>query len=456
MNIKFIVFLIFIFSSISTILFILFKPNITLNSKYNIKIQTFYFGVLIGAILIIIIKILSFEEIKTNLIGSSRLSPIGILILFLSMAFISIFLDYCGFFDYCARIAIKHSEENSIKLFFVLYFIVSTLTIFTSNDIVILTFTPFIYYFARDTKIDPIPFLVAEFFAANTWSMMLYIGNPTNILIAGASGISFFSYFLIMALPTIVAGLTNLFVVYAIFYKHINYPIIKQDIDPKAAIKDKQGSLIGLIVLVLCIITLSISQYIHISIWKISLFFAFLLATFITIRVIYNLIKAIKNKTKFSNPILTHTVEKMPWGVIPFVLSLFIIVEALQKYGITEDISLFLNSLCMNNQKLYIFIYGILSTLSANFLNNIPMSLSFVPLISSTPKEFTLGTAYSVIIGSNLGANVTPIGALAGIMWMSILKNHGFKISFLKFIQYGLPVTFFSLLASLFTLSLFF
>lgn len=456
MNQRIIVLIIFILSSIFTILSILIKPNITINKRYNIKINTFYLGVLSGAILIIILRLLSLDEIKTNLIGNDKLSPIGILILFLSMAFISIFLDYCGFFDYCARLAIKHSKDNSVKLFFVLYFVVSILTIFTSNDIVILTFTPFIYYFTRDTKLDPVPFLIAEFFAANTWSMMLYIGNPTNILIAGATGISFLSYFLIMALPTIVAGLMNLFIVYFIFYRHIKHPLIKQDIDPSLAIKDKQGAIAGLIVLILCIISLSISQYIHINIWKISLFFALILAIFIIVRISYNFIRAIKNKTKFSNPIITHTLEKMPWGVIPFVLSLFIIVESLEKYNIIHDISIFLNSICMNNQKLYILIYGFLSTLSANILNNIPMSLSFIPLISTTPPQFSTGIAYSVIIGSNLGANVTPIGALAGIMWITILKNHNFKISFLKFVQYGLPVTFFTLLGSLFILSLFF
>lgn len=57
---------------------------------------------------------------------------------------------------------------------------VAILTIFTSNDIVILTFTPFICYFSKNAKINPIPYLVAEF-AATTYSMMLIIGNPTNI-----------------------------------------------------------------------------------------------------------------------------------------------------------------------------------------------------------------------------------------------------------------------------------
>ena len=72
---------------------------------------------------------------------------------------------------------------------------VAILTIFTSNDIVILTFTPFICYFSKNAKINPIPYLVAEFAAANTYSMMLIIGNPTNIYLATSASIDFISYF---------------------------------------------------------------------------------------------------------------------------------------------------------------------------------------------------------------------------------------------------------------------
>jgi arsenical pump membrane protein len=73
-----------------------------------------------------------------------------------------------------------------------------------------LTFTPFIYYFTKHAKIDPVPYLIGEFFAANTWSIMLYIGNSTNIVLATVFQIDFLEYFKWMFLPTIAAGLVNL------------------------------------------------------------------------------------------------------------------------------------------------------------------------------------------------------------------------------------------------------
>jgi len=152
---KFIVTFVFLMSSFLTIYFVLKKPtiNIKLFNK-NIEIETFYFGVLSGALMLIIFKLLPFNKVISGIIGTEKLSPFGILILFFSMVFISIFLDICGFFEYCARHAIKISGNSGKKLFFSMYLMVSVLTIFTSNDIIILTFTPFIYYFAKDTKID--------------------------------------------------------------------------------------------------------------------------------------------------------------------------------------------------------------------------------------------------------------------------------------------------------------
>ena len=141
------------------------------------------------------------------------------------MTALSVFLDEMGFFKYLATLATKKAKANQFSLFLTLYLLVSVLTVFTSNDIVILTFTPFICYFAKNTKINPVPYLVAEFAAANTWSMMLIIGNPTNVYIASAAGIDFISYLAVMALPTVVAGLCSLGVLYLLFRKSLKKPL---------------------------------------------------------------------------------------------------------------------------------------------------------------------------------------------------------------------------------------
>jgi arsenical pump membrane protein len=84
-----------------------------------------------------------------------------------------------------------------------------------------------------------------------------------------------------------------------------------------------------------------------------------------------------------------------------------------------------------------VFGFGLSSFISANIINNIPMTILFSNIIESVVPISQTPALYAAIIGSNIGAYLTPIGALAGIMWMQILKKQDVKLSFPKFIEYG-------------------
>lgn len=189
---------------------ILFFPTIKIK---NINLSTYWVIALIGALLLLIFREVALNELIMSFF-QSKIGPLQILILFISMTIISIFLDEVGFFKKLACIVTKKARGKQLTLFLYLYILTSVLTIFTSNDIIILTFTPFICYFAHHVKINPLPFLVGEFIAANTWSMMLIIGNPTNIYIASSFEIDFVSYFLKMFIPTLVTGILSMFLLY--------------------------------------------------------------------------------------------------------------------------------------------------------------------------------------------------------------------------------------------------
>jgi arsenical pump membrane protein len=96
-----------------------------------------------------------------------------------------------------------------------------------------------------------------------------------------------------------------------------------------------------------------------------------------------------------------------------------------------------------------VYSYGITSFLSANLMNNIPMSVLFSDVIAFSDSSSKLGAIYASIIGSNLGAFFTPIGALAGVMWMQILKKEKISLSFTSFIHYGMMLSIPALLIAL-------
>ena len=433
---------IFTLASAITIFLILRRPYLYIRAgARSIKFQSYLVGAVLGPILLVIFGLITSTQALHGLQGTAGLDPAGILILFVSMVFMSIFLDITGFFEYAARLALRSAKGNPKRLFFSLYLTVSVLTIFTSNDIIILTFTPFIYYFTRNARLDPVPYLIAEFFAANTWSMMLYIGNPTNIVIATAYDITFTQYLAWMFLPTIAAGATNAALLYLIFRKKIDRPFAPhQDIDPASALTDRTGAILGVSLLALCIVALAVAPYIGFEMWPVALAFAIGLMIILVIRDSY--MAMLRRITRWQNLAVGRTMQRIPWSIIPFVGALFITVEALRIYGITDLVGSNLQSLAGSGPFSIVFVYGISSALAANVLNNIPMTVASIsvmrPLVG-TPA--LLPAAFAVAIGSNLGANITPLGALAGIMWMSILSRRRFKITFAMFVRYGLMVT---------------
>ena len=235
----------------------------------KLHLDSYVLAALTGALVLLCSGRVSFGHILEKMTENSAVNPLKILCLFLSMTFLSVFLDELGFFSFLAVKALEKSGTNQKKLFFYLYFTVSVLTVFTSNDVIILTFTPFICYFSKNAGIDPLPYLFAEFIAANTWSMALIIGNPTNIYLATSSGVSFFSYFSTMLLPTILTGLVALLMLWLLFRKKLQKPMEIQR--KKAFLGDRPSLILGILLLSSCTVTMAVSSYFHVEMWIISL-----------------------------------------------------------------------------------------------------------------------------------------------------------------------------------------
>ena len=422
---------------VALVLTVLTNPSINIG-KYHIRI--FYWTApVLGSIALLLFRLLPLPVMWEGLTSSGSINPLKILTLFISMTTLSIYLDEVGFFSYIAGISLKFAKTSQLRLFCVLFLLVSVLTVFTSNDIIILTFTPFICYFSKKAEIDPMPYLFGEFVAANTWSMMLIIGNPTNIYLATANGIGFGAYTAHMLLPTLFAGITAFLLLLMIFRKPLSQPIsIKEE---KPAIRDKGLVIIGLLHLVFCTILLILSSYIGLEMWYITLGFAVSLFLCVTI---YKKKKGVKER------VLLHTIMRAPWELIPFVLSMFLLVLTLDRYQVTTIISDFFGTDHLAWK------YGIASFLAANVMNNIPMSVAFSSIVSHLPEADRLPAAYASIIGSNIGAYFTPLGALAGIMWSGILNKMGIPFSFRKYISYGIRISIPVLIAALLGLLIYF
>lgn len=408
---------------------VLFILSVLLKSEIKIgkiKFDSFLLFPLLGAILVLALGFLSLPDLGAALFSKGEMNPLKILVLFFSMTAMSLYLDEAGFFRYLAA----KSAGNSGKLgFFIrIYALVSVLTIFTSNDIVILTFTPFLCAYAKRRRISPFPYLIMEFVAANTWSMLFIVGNPTNIYIAASLGADFFHYLKVMFLPAIAAGSVSFLVLLLLFKNEFKQKVELTPIEETVAL-DKPLVALSLFALGGCVIALVVSSFFpKVQMWYISLGFAlFLTLAVAAVRI------ARHERAKY----LFAAYKRLPYAIAPFLVSMFVIVLALKGQGVTSKIA------SLIPQEGEVFLYGGISYLAANLLNNIPMSVLFAEICPSA------GAKYAAIVSSNLGALLTPVGALAGIMFTKITSTYGEEIKVGRFILAGSAVSLPALAAAL-------
>ncbi len=412
------------------------KPAIYIKGK---KFSIFWLAPLLGALALVIGGLITPAEIGAGLTQAGDVNPVKILLLFFSMTMMSIYLDEIGFFRLLAHKVLGRAGGKQTVLFFLLYALVSILTVFTSNDIIVLTFTPFICHFAKSARIDPIPYLVSEFVAANTWSMALIIGNPTNIYLMTGTGVSFLDYTVRMLLPTALAGAASCGVLYLMFRKKLRTPLDPDHTPPPHV--DTLTEIVGLCHLGGCIVLLSVASFVGLSMWLITCLF------FVSLILFTMAIGFFRRRAPF---LIARCFFRAPWDLAPFVLSMFVLVLALDKYGITASVGAVLSR--PDTVGGTVVSFGVSSFLASNVVNNIPMSVLYSSILSGATamSASTLTAArLAAVIGSNLGAFFTPTGALAGIMWTGQLHDHGVPFSFGRFVKYGAAVALPALAAAL-------
>jgi len=435
------------------IIFIILKqPRI----KIPRSTKSFQLDYGLAPLLGVAILLLSFQLDPTvlvaGIIGNENIRPYMIILLFFSLAYVCISIDLTGFFEYLALSAAKKSGSSGKKLFFYFFLLSSVLTIFTSNDIVILTLTPIIVYFCKYTKTNPLPYLIGQFFAANIWSITLYIGNPTNIIVAQANHLTFVGYSVWMFLPTIASGLLCYALLRILFKKVIPDKITPPEIDPASALKDPAGAKFSILMLASCLGFLTVAPIFGLDMGIICFVFMLIM---MGKDLVYDYKVKKRGETKFkvetsgsANPKDQHessiltAAKRMPWKIMPFVFGMFIMVEILGSAG---WISAFSTAIAGVESQMgtfaSIFFMCFVSSLTCNIMNNQPMTILFTRMLQDpafvVPGVTRSASMFALIMGSNFGANFTLIGALAGIMWSSISKEKGMQITYKEFAKYG-------------------
>ena len=346
-----------------------------------------------------------------------------------------------------------------------------------------MTVTPIIVYFCKHRDMNPIPFLMSGFIAANCWSLALYIGNPTNIIVAEAYQLTFYSYSYWMLLPAVAAGTVAFIGPYLYFRREISLPvarkteIIDSQNEARKALKHPKSAIFGAVVLLSCLLALIVTSFMRISVWIATLPFALLmLARDILFYVMHKPSKneddkvemvdiaeiekstaipspendltaeqTASNLTSLQLPYLRQILSRMPWSIGPFIISMFILVEALDAGGWIALLAHGLRAI-VHDKGVFPGVFGIgfITSLSCVVLNNQPMTILFTKIFLHrsfacfvSPLELQ-SSMFALVMGSNFGANFALNGALAGLMWNQILQDLGVQgITYWRFMYMG-------------------
>ncbi|KAL0229546.1 hypothetical protein GEMRC1_014163 [Eukaryota sp. GEM-RC1] len=436
-------------SIVALVLSVTLLPSITIkvSTKCSFDVPTFWISSLLGLGLLLLTGTETFTTIGT-LLCSQSVNPLSIIVLFFSLSFISIYLGKTGFFESVSIYVLSRVKSSPKSFFITSYILVSFATLFTSNDVVILVLTPFIYHYTHNAGYPPLPYLIAQFFSANIWSALFYIGNPTNLYLAAYFDLDFATYLKSSFITVIFAGILNFVMLYRLSRTTLKRkPVDLPSIDSLAVEVDRPGVVIGCAHLIITIVFLIVGPYFSLD----SSLVCFVGACSLLLCLI---IRAVFSDFKFSA--IFDVFAVLPWSVAPFLLSMFVQTLSLDKYQVTDRVAELIEHVNIGKGVWHevgdIFLYGILSVIMVNLMNNLPMTLFFASVIS-IQKVFSPVSVFAVAFGSNIGANLTPIGSLAGVMFCQILEKLSLKITFKNFLGFGIRVSLVVVLCSLVVLS---
>ena len=335
-------------------------------------------------------------------------------------------------FDWLAAQAVRHSHNSSKRLFLIVYVVGTIVTVFLSNDATAVVLTPAVYAATRAAKVEPLPYLFVCAFIANAASFVLPISNPANLVVFGKQMPPLLDWLRIFALPSAVAIVATYLALRWAQRGALYAPVAEaENISPLTL----GGKLAAFGIAMTAIVLLAASTLG----WDLGL------PTFIAGAAVTTLVLAIGRQSPL--PVL----KDVSWSVLPLVAGLFILVEGLNRTGLLPALARVLKEAATASPQTASWIAGIVVAVASNLMNNLPMGL-----IAATTRQIAQVPTHvtgAILIGVDLGPNLSVTGSLATILWLIALRREGEHVDALRFLKLGLVVMPPALLLSLLALS---
>ena len=333
-----------------------------------------------------------------------------------------------GLFDWLADYAIMKARGSATQLFILVYAVGIVVTVFLSNDATAVVLTPAVYAATKRAKAHPLPYLFICAFVANAASFVLPISNPANLVVYGAH------------MPPLATwlrqfGIASIFSIMATFVllRFTQRDALVGTIECKVeAPRLGFGGRLAAAGIVMTAVVLLIASSLD---WALGL--PTLLAGAIT-----GVVIIVRNRAA-PWPVL----KEISWSVLPLVAGLFVLVQGVENTHILEPVIQVASSGARSSPEATALIAGAAAAFLCNAMNNLPLGLILGAVAAAA--HLSPHVAGALMIGVDLGPNLSVTGSLATILWLVALRREGQDVSGWRFLLVGSMVMPPALLAAL-------
>lgn len=337
-----------------------------------------------------------------------------------------------GVYDYIAIRAGQLSRGEPVRVVLSLACTTALLSAFLDNLTTVLLVVPITFLLADALDIDPIPLIVIEVMASNIGGTATLIGDPPNIIIAGATGLTFNEFIVNLAPVVVVTFAVVVTGLYAYYRKRLQIEekdrALVMELDAAASIRDEKELRRTVPVLVLTVLAFFAHQALGLEPATVALTGAAVALLVTTIP-------------------LEQALAKIEWPTLFFFVALFVMVGALEETGAIGHVADAVKDLTGGDRTAELVGVIWIGGIGSAVVDNIPFTTAMIPVVS----ELNVGGGddaywWALALGACFGGNATIIAAAANVAAAGLTERAGRPIGFVPWLKVGIPVTIVSLL----------
>jgi arsenical pump membrane protein len=343
----------------------------------------------------------------------------NVLLFFAGLMAVAGLADEAGVFDAIASLALRAGRGSPLRLLLAICAAACVVTAFLSNDATALILTPVVALAAQRAGADPVPFALATSYVADAASALLPVANPVNILTIDATHVALGQYLRVLLLPAVLVAAVTVAAI-AIALRHRLTPLRSAPPSPRPSRLLRPVTAALALLAVAYVVATSLRWPVGIVAVGGAVVLAAVVAT--------------------ASPARVRRLRRdVSWSVLLFVAGLFVVVQGLEDTGVTGAILHWWLGAGPGARPSAVRAFAG-AAIGSNVVNNLPMTL--VTLSGLHPLGAAAATpALGAALGADVGPNLTPIGSLATLLWLVLLRSRGISIGAGTYIRYGAAVT---------------